>query len=415
MKMSLRTTFAVLAHLAALGTVGPALLFSLLGLAGLSLGLLPVFGIGLLLAALLALALFALAWEERNRVAALFGVPVPARRMRVSGRNDGLRLPHTLLLQFADGSNWLGLLHAVVMSVLGTAVLGALQMIVWSLVLPFTPLLPAGPPGSRLELFGLVPAPTEPLALTALGLGGLLLGAVLLYLAATAHRAVSLSFYAPDRERQLEEQARRSAQRRSEAVRAAQVERSRIERDLHDGVQPRLVSVGMTLGMAKRKIDEDPARARTLLDEAHASTKEAIAELRRLARGFHPAVLEDQGLDAALSALAAASHVPVELEVDMTGRSAGPAEAAVYFAIAESLTNVAKHSGARAVRVTVRQRPNGMLWARIEDDGEGGARIVPGGGIDGVVNRVRAAGGECSLSSPLGGPTTIEVSVPCAS
>src|SRR5690606_26304300 len=135
----------------------------------------------------------------------------------------------------------------------------------------------------------------------------------------------------------------KSAQREG-AVRAADGERTRIERDLHDGVQPRLVSVGMTLGLAQQKIDEDPAAAKALITEAHTSTKAAITELRQLARGIHASVLDDRGLDAALSALAGRSHIPVHLDVRLDpGHRDRPAcrnaEAAVYFAIAESLTN----------------------------------------------------------------------------
>lgn len=201
-------------------------------------------------------------------------------------------------------------------------------------------------------------------------------------------------------------------------MRAAEVERTRIERDLHDGVQPRLVSVGMTLGLAKQQIDVDPDHAKQLVDEAHTSTKSAITELRQLTRGIYASVLEDRGLDAALSAVAGRSHVPVNLDVRLPHRCNRNAEAAVYFAIAEGLTNAAKHSRASECRVTVRLRDDGpqpMLWARVEDNGTGEATIHAGGGLDGITNRVVAAGGRIHLDSPAGGPTTLEVSVPCAS
>ena len=198
-------------------------------------------------------------------------------------------------------------------------------------------------------------------------------------------------------------------------MRASEVERTRIERDLHDGVQPRLVSVAMTLGLAQQKIDDDPAAAKALVDEAHTSTKAAITELRQLARGIHASVLDDRGLDAALSALAARSPIPVQLDVRVEGRCSAQAEAAVYFAIAESLTNAAKHSRGSEARVVVRRRDDGTLWARVEDNGIGGARVLPGGGLDGITNRILAAGGTARLDSPAGGPTALEVSVPCAS
>ena len=116
-----------------------------------------------------------------------------------------------------------------------------------------------------------------------------------------------------------------------------------------------------------------------------------------------------------LAALASRSHVPVRLDVRIDGRCSRDAEAAVYFALAESLTNAAKHSRATECRVTVRRREDGTLWARVEDDGIGGAQVLPGGGLDGIVNRVTAAGGTIRLDSPQGGPTSLEVSVPCAS
>ena len=171
----------------------------------------------------------------------------------------------------------------------------------------------------------------------------------------------------------------------------------------------------MTLGLAQQKIDSDPDAAKTLLAEAHTSTKAAITELRQLARGIHTSVLDDRGLDAALSALAARSHVPVALDVRIDERCSKTAETAAYFVIAEALTNAAKHSRASECRVVVRQREGGILWARVEDNGIGGARIVPGGGLDGIANRVLGAGGEFRLDSPVGGPTALEVSIPCAS
>ena len=127
----------------------------------------------------------------------------------------------------------------------------------------------------------------------------------------------------PSREQHYAEAAQASSAQRAGAVRAAEVERTRIERDLHDGIQPRLVSVGMTLGLAQQKVDDDPEAAKALISEAHTSTKAAITELRQLARGIHASVLDDRGLDAALSALAARSHIPVQLDVRLT-RGAAP-------------------------------------------------------------------------------------------
>ena len=259
------------------------------------------------------------------------------------------------------------------------------------------------------------------------GIVGIIVSLALLIGAALLHAVLTRAVLVPSREAVLVEQARTAGTQRESAVRSGELERTRIERDLHDGVQPRLVSVGMTLGLAQQKIDSDPAAAKALIDEAHTSTKAAITELRQLARGIHASVLDDRGLDAALSALAARSHVPVTLDVRLPDASGDPsnrcsrtAEAAVYFAIAESLTNAAKHSRGSEVRVTVRRRDGAdqgapMLWARVEDNGVGGARVLPGGGLDGIAHRIAAAGGVSRLDSPHGGPTALEVSVPCAS
>src|SRR5690606_37360031 len=192
---------------------------------------------------------------------------------------------------------------------------------------------------------------------------------------ALLHRLLSHTLVVPNREAELTAKVQSTSAQRAGAVRAAELERTRIERDLHDGVQPRLVSVGMTLGLAQQKIDSDPVVAKALIDEAHTSTKAAITELRQLARGIHTSVLDDRGLDAALSALAGRSHIPVHLDVRMDGRCSREAEAAVYFSIAESLTNAAKHSRASEARVTVRLRDGGVLWARVEDNGMGGAQV----------------------------------------
>jgi signal transduction histidine kinase len=281
-----------------------------------------------------------------------------------------------------------------------------------SAISSFAPLTGAETIGLPFRIGGTdIPVAWAPLV----GILGIVLSAAAIVGLALLHRVITLAIVVPNREAELTEQVRTTSAQREGAVRAADVERTRIERDLHDGVQPRLVSVGMTLGLAQQKIDTDPDAAKELIGEAHTSTKAAITELRQLARGIHASVLDDRGLDAALSALASRSHIPVSLDVRMNGRCSRDAEAAVYFSIAESLTNAAKHSRASECRVIVRLREGGTLWARVEDNGMGGATVQPGGGLDGVSNRVLAAGGTFRLDSPQGGPTALEVSVPCAS
>jgi len=202
--------------------------------------------------------------------------------------------------------------------------------------------------------------------------------------------------------------------RREQLVEVVEAERRRIERDLHDGAQQRLVALAMNLGMAKDKFDKDPAAARTLLDEAHADAKQAMVELRNLARGIHPAVLSDRGLDAALSSLAGKAPVPVAVEVWVPERPPAAIETTAYFVVAEALTNIAKHAGATRAAVTV-ARQNGHLKVEITDDGIGGADAARGTGLAGLVDRVTAVDGTVRLSSPAGGPTILTVELPCAS
>jgi signal transduction histidine kinase len=201
---------------------------------------------------------------------------------------------------------------------------------------------------------------------------------------------------------------------RAAAVDLAAEDRRRIERDLHDGVQQRLVSLAMDLGRAKEKLDTDPGRAKELLGEAHEEAKRAITEVRDLARGIHPAVLTDRGLDAALSALAARSSVPVEVRVDVAERPPASVEAAAYFVVSEALANVAKHAKATRANVTVR-RSRDRLTVQVQDDGAGGASLVEGAGLAGLRDRVGALDGELHLLSPQGGPTVLMVEIPCGS
>lgn len=204
---------------------------------------------------------------------------------------------------------------------------------------------------------------------------------------------------------------------RTRAVGAADTERRRIERDLHDGAQQRLVALGVELGAAKRAAAADPDAARDAIDHAHREVKEVLAELRDLVRGIHPAVLTDRGLDAALSALAARSPVPVEVDVpdvDALAACTPAAQAAAYFVTAEALTNAARHAGASLVRLDVRVSGD-MLRLEIADDGHGGAVELPGSGLEGLRGRVEALDGSFHLESPAGHGTRLVVEVPCAS
>jgi signal transduction histidine kinase len=415
-KPPLRIVLTIL-HLAGIGVIGGFIFATLSGLLGTGLGLLFAAGVGIVLLVGLVYALFGVGWFEVARVGALYKTPIAPLRWRPRDRPGFVGWLRALGRQAIDGRMWRALANFAITAVLGWIVLRLSWGVVWSIVICFAPLAGTdtviGPFGG-----GGIDAAWAPL-IGILGIAASIAGMIGL---ALLHRVISLAVVIRSREAELTERVRTSTAQREGAVRAADLERTRIERDLHDGVQPRLVSVGMTLGLAQQKIDNDPAAAKELISEAHTSTKAAITELRQLARGIHASVLDDRGLDAALSALASRSHIPVILDVRMdpstgsgTQRACRDAEAAVYFSIAESLTNAAKHSRASETRVTVRLREGGVLWARVEDNGMGGAQVQPGGGLDGIANRILAAGGTFRLESPLGGPTSLEVNVPCAS
>jgi signal transduction histidine kinase len=402
--------FLTILHLAGVGIIGGAI-FSMLGaLLGTGIGLLFVAGIGIVLLVGLVYALFGLGWFEVTRVGALYGTPLAPLALQPRTRPGFGGWVRALGRQAIDGRMWRAVAHFAIAALLGWVVLRLFWALVWSVIISFAQLTSAetimGPFGG-----GGIPVVWAPL-IGFLGVAASVVGMIGL---AFLHRTLALAIVIRRRETELTEKVRTTTAQREGAVRAADVERTRIERDLHDGVQPRLVSVGMTLGLAQQKIDTDPDAAKELISEAHTSTKAAITELRQLARGIHASVLDDRGLDAALSALAGRSHIPVHLDVRMDGRCSREAEAAVYFSIAESLTNAAKHSRASEARVTVRLREGNTLWARVEDNGMGGAQVLPGGGLDGIANRILAAGGTFRLDSPQGGPTSLEVNVPCAS
>lgn len=201
---------------------------------------------------------------------------------------------------------------------------------------------------------------------------------------------------------------------RAAALDAHAAELRRIERSLHDGTQNRLVAVSVLLGAARRALARDPAAAADVLERAQDAAEQALAELRTVVRGILPPVLADRGLAAALTSLAGGSGVPCRVDVDVAGRCAVSVEATAYFVVAEALSNVAKHSGAATATVSVR-RAGGRLLLRVDDDGHGGATEAAGSGIAGIRRRVEAYDGRFSLTSPPGGPTTLQVELPCGS
>jgi signal transduction histidine kinase len=201
---------------------------------------------------------------------------------------------------------------------------------------------------------------------------------------------------------------------RTAAVRAHDADHRRIERDLHDGAQARLTALIMDLGRARKKLASDPLAAQALVDEAYQEARQALTELRDLARGIQPPILTDRGLDAAVSALTARTPLPVEMDIDVPTRPPALVESATYFIVAEALTNATKHAHATRARVQIRSA-DGRLTIEVRDDGVGGALPGTGTGLSGLTDRAAALDGRLTVSSPPGGPTIVRAELPCGS
>ncbi|GHE48843.1 hypothetical protein GCM10018785_18050 [Streptomyces longispororuber] len=307
---------------------------------------------------------------------------------------------------------WRELGYTGVMALWGCAVGGLVAgLLAAGLLLSLLPLLgPFLPEGS--SLLGLdvgTPALTVPAGAVGVGLlgTGLWLGGPL----ARAESALIARFLGAGHVDHLVRRLTDLEDSRSRMVDAAEQERRRIERDLHDGAQQRLLSVAMTLGRAKSRFDRDPDRARQLVLTAHEEAKAAMRELRDVTRGLHPAVLTEQGIEPALAALAARCPVPVDLAAHLPERPSPRAEAVAYYVVCELLTNVAKHAAADRAEVRVAREAD-LLRVTVGDDGVGGADPGRGTGLSGLRDRVRAVDGRLALSSPGGGPTVVDVTLP---
>lgn len=325
---------------------------------------------------------------QRRRFAALLGVKVtgPGRAWR--------QLWYHLLAGPAVA--WGGVL-AVVMALAGLA--GAtVYLWVWGLPLSW-----------RLDHVGYS---TQAAYVTAGGLVLLALAYALVGALVRLDTRAATALLGPVPARELERRVEDLTESRAGAVDAADAERRRIERDLHDGAQQRLVSMAVNLGLAKATLTDLPEEARQVIEEAHQEAKGAIEELNSLVRGLHPAVLDELGLDAALSGIAARAPLPVRLHVHMPERAAPTVEAVAYFVVSEALANVAKHSRAERADVTV-VRTGDTLRVVIADDGEGGADAARGTGLTGLAKRAGSVDGTFEISSPRGGPTVITVELPC--
>ncbi|MEU5272808.1 sensor domain-containing protein [Streptomyces hygroscopicus] len=250
--------------------------------------------------------------------------------------------------------------------------------------------------------------PFETVATCAVGVLLLLLTPWVMRALTSVDRLMVAGLLGPSR---LASRVRELESDRGTVVDTAAADLRRIERDLHDGAQARLVALAMDLGLAKEKLEEDPEIAARMVDEAHGEVKLALQELRDLARGIHPAILTDRGLGPALSALAARCTVPVTVTVDLPQRPAPAIEGIAYFTVSELLQNISKHSGARTAEVDV-WRTEERVMLQITDDGRGGAETSAGSGLAGLAERFDAVDGVLVVHSPAGGPTTVTAELP---
>ncbi|WP_159535237.1 sensor domain-containing protein [Streptomyces sp. Tu 3180] len=268
------------------------------------------------------------------------------------------------------------------------------------------------PVGWRTVLYEVIRLPWGVLTFTVTLTGLFVLWPVLPFVVrglANADRVMVRGLLSPSDE--LERRIAELESDRGVVVDTAAADLRRIERDLHDGAQARLVNLAMGLGLAKEKLLEDPDSAAVMVEEAHGEVKLALQELRDLARGIHPAVLTDRGLDAALSSVASRCTVPVKVTVDLAERPAAAIEGIAYFTVSELLQNVSKHSGARSAAVDV-WRSEGRLLIQVWDDGRGGASLDGGTGMRGLADRLGAVDGLFVVESPEGGPTTVTAELP---
>jgi signal transduction histidine kinase len=375
---------------------------------------------GVLITVVLAIPLFWLlmvgsrgfAHVERSRASALLGLelldPVAPLQQRSWWRR--------LLERARSAARWKEVGYLVLLLPLGVLDL-VLVVAAWcgSLALLALPLyVSALPQGSAKFWLFEVAAGGDAWLVALAGLAGVVFVAPWVTVVLGRLDTVTCSWFLGPDERALQAARLRAAERgRVAAVGSAETERRRIERDLHDGAQQRLVSLAMDLGTTREHFDdEDKDEIRARVVHAHEEAKAALQEIRDLVRGIHPVILEDRGLDAALSAVVARAPIPVSLEVDVDPRPSPEVESAAYFVVSESLTNVARHSGATNAAVSL-TRAGDTLLVEVRDNGHGGADTGTGTGIVGLRERAASLGGSIHVDSPTGGPTILRAVLPC--
>ena len=382
--------------------------------------------VGLPVLALAMLACFYGVRFERWRLATLLGVRLPSTFRLLHGGSAVA----SARARATDPALWRGLLYLVLLLPIGLVEFVVVLVLAISAVLVSYPLwFWTFPEGQGVMWTGVFVADTLTKALLVMLVGLVLASAASVFILQASEAHASLCRRLLGKRETLDERVEALTESRSRAVQAAIVERRRIERDLHDGAQQRLVSLAMALGMARQKlekgsnggvVDPEAAEAADLVREAHEEAKYALAEIRDLIRGIHPAVLTDRGLDAAISALAGHSPVPTTVEVVLDERPPDATEITAYFVIAEALANVARHSGASESRVSVRRErgalnggfPEDLLVVEVEDDGKGGADPAGGTGLRGLADRALVLDGRLTVESPTGGPTMVRAELP---
>jgi signal transduction histidine kinase len=404
-------TWLTAAHLLLDVVLGTAYAFALGTGLVFSVVLLPLALVGVPVWIVTAWVSTGLARLERARYRLLLGVEIEPLPMPPAHRNP-LRYGGALL---RDPGVRRRAAHQLIAAPLGMVTSGVTYfLLAGALSLLAMPLLGWWAPTSETTVFGLPFADTGGGRALLAGVGLLLLlvaPAVLRGLGAL-DVGVARALLGPNPE-ELAHRVDELERSRARVVDAGEAERRKLERDLHDGTQQRLVALAMTLGRAKARYKQEPAAIGPLLDDAHQQAKDAVTELRGLIRGLHPPVLTDRGLDAALSAIAVRCPVPVQLSVEIDERPSSTVEAIGYFVVAEALTNVARHSGAAHASVTVRREGTGPVWVTVVDDGVGGAAPDRGTGLRGLADRVSGVDGQLRVDSPVGGPTVLTVELPC--
>lgn len=384
----------------------------------LGVGTIPLAGAGLVVLAVTLLIARGFADLERHQLPEVLDRPFARPRYRPAPPNAG-RI-RRMINPITNGQSWLDLLHGII--IFPIAIVTFCVVVTWWAVAVTGLLYPLYgwilnriPPENNRELPELLGFPDTLLVNTvfhvAIGIVFALTLPLIVRGAALIRAGIGRALLTTLGE--MQDRIDDLTEGRAAAVSAEATALRKIERDIHDGPQARLVHLAMELSRAKRQLGKDPKGAESTLSQAIAQTRETLDELRTLSRGIAPPILTDRGLAPALAALAERSTVPVELDVQTGERFPPAVENTVYFVAAESLANIAKHSQATVATIALR-RVGDKLTLTIGDDGAGGAHVAKGHGLSGLADRLRAVDGELAVHSPEGGPTVIGAEVPCA-